>query len=213
MDRDDTVPTLPDVGVGGKGDSLPMMPTLARTDSGGILPPMYSTRPGTPTSIELNAMSGYSAKASLVGNAADMGYSRASPEPYAVRALDFNVIAPPRPGTSSSQGSMSSRPGLGRLAPAARAYDAYNPDGRASPADMTSYQNMRGMTAPFTLREGQHAPQRNVMAPVPGRAAGGEYYERSGTPQSMRGARPQQPYGTAYGYDGYDAEADERRRF
>ncbi|KAI1319669.1 hypothetical protein F5Y16DRAFT_390659 [Xylariaceae sp. FL0255] len=83
-----------------KGDKLAEMPMLGRTETMATLP-VYSSRPGTPGSIELGAMDlprpsplrqgtngsnmsipSYSSRAPLVAEAAGMGYSRSnSPEP------------------------------------------------------------------------------------------------------------------------------------
>ncbi|KAK3181746.1 Potassium transporter [Lecanicillium sp. MT-2017a] len=116
--------TLPDVGLV-KDDSLPEMPSLARTDTGGSLPP-YASRPSSPGGIELSNLergrpphtrtgtmgSTYSARAPLMGAAADMGYSRtASPAPSLAHVEPG--MPPQRPGTAASQRSFSQRQGLG----------------------------------------------------------------------------------------------------
>lgn len=276
LDRAATLPTLPDVGGPGKGDSLLEMPVLGRSETTTTLP-AYSSRPGTPNSFELRAMDpqrpmqartgtsgsapSYSSRAPLIGAAADMGYGRASPEPS---LTDFSAM--PRPGTSNSQRSYGARPGYGHMngnstssslrnpatAPmetdtmgpfsgpsrtptahsmnayglgnsgsgppsSTRPYEAFNPNGRSSPAPgAPSNQPMRSLTGPVPPRGPQYPPQRNMTAPMPPRGPGGDYFDRAGTPQrtgtpqSMRGAPPQRPYGQGDPY-GYDFEQGGRR--
>ncbi|KAL2755970.1 hypothetical protein ACRALDRAFT_2079244, partial [Sodiomyces alcalophilus JCM 7366] len=88
LSRQATLPTLPDVG---EPDKLPEMPQLDRRPTNATLPP-YTSRPGTPGSIELGALdrkppmpsrrgtsattssNSYAPEAPLVSNGADMGY-------------------------------------------------------------------------------------------------------------------------------------------
>lgn len=118
--RQATIPTLPDVG---QPDTLPQMPQLDRKETNASLPP-YTSRPGSPGSIELGAMdrkrpmpsrsgtnmtnmttTSYGSSVPLVDNGAQMGY--ASPtSPTAPMPRPYNNFAPPsRPGTSHSQRS------------------------------------------------------------------------------------------------------------
>lgn len=132
MDHKATLPTIPNVQPG-MDDSLPQMPTFGRDEKTATLP-VYSSRPGTPGSIELSSMDGrrpmqrtgtsgslssYSSNAPLVSSAADMGYSRSQSPAPSLADFDLkNGFGPPtRPGTSNSQRSFSSgRPGYGPMA-------------------------------------------------------------------------------------------------
>ncbi|ROT36635.1 hypothetical protein SODALDRAFT_282187 [Sodiomyces alkalinus F11] len=89
LSRQATLPTLPDMG---EPDKLPEMPQLDRKPTNASLPP-YTSRPGTPGSIELGAMdrkrpmpsrrgtstttssNSYAPEAPLASNSAEMGYS------------------------------------------------------------------------------------------------------------------------------------------
>ncbi|KAI8635663.1 hypothetical protein F5Y19DRAFT_461242 [Xylariaceae sp. FL1651] len=114
-----------------KGDKLPEMPMLNRNDTMATLP-VYTSRPGTPGSIELNTLdqirpppsrqttnatsistSSYSSRAPLVAGAADMGVDRSvSPAPT-LPNIDWSNYQPiPRPGTASSNRSFGPRPQL-----------------------------------------------------------------------------------------------------
>jgi len=111
--------TLPDVG----GDALPEMPTLHRNDTMTTLPP-YTSRPGTPGSFELGAMeqrrpsipsrsetmasssTNFSARAPLLGNAANPGYAR-SASPQSVPTIPDLGAFPQRTGTSASNRTYS----------------------------------------------------------------------------------------------------------
>lgn len=203
LERSAALPTIPSLGGGGKDDdSLVEMPELSRVGSNSTLP-LYSSRPGTSHSSEfgayrqqrpLHSRSGtsssgsgsvFSASAPLVGAAAHMGYNAPSdassyPDP------EFMPFPPRRPGTSSSQASFGSRSGMGRAPPLGRPFEAYNPEGRSSPAlSMTSHrsgypsprvppppqaahqhQPLRSMTGPAPQRAPQYRPQRNVTAPM-----------------------------------------------
>ncbi|PNY29830.1 Vacuolar membrane protein [Tolypocladium capitatum] len=129
LDRAATLPTLPNFGGPGNGDSLQEMPVLGRGEMTAT-PPAYSSRPGTPNSFELHAMdrkrpiqsrtvtsgstASYSSRAPLIGAAADMGRGRASPEPT---IPDVGLVAmPPQPqGMSNSPRGYGPRPGYGRM--------------------------------------------------------------------------------------------------
>ncbi|KAK6223798.1 hypothetical protein QIS74_03742 [Colletotrichum tabaci] len=125
LERQATLPTLPNVG---DPDKLAEMPMFGRSDTFATLP-AYESRPGTPGSIELNSMdqkrpvpsrmgttastASYSSRAPLVGGAADFGYQRsASPVP-SLPPMDLNNYPPARPGTSNSQRSF--RPQLSHV--------------------------------------------------------------------------------------------------
>ncbi|GKT57844.1 pheromone-regulated membrane protein [Colletotrichum tofieldiae] len=125
LERQATLPTLPNVG---DPDKLAEMPMFGRNDTFATLP-AYESRPGTPGSIELNSMdqkrplpsrmgttastASYSSRAPLVGGAADFGYQRsASPVP-SLPPMDLNNYPPARPGTSNSQRSF--RPQLSHV--------------------------------------------------------------------------------------------------
>lgn len=119
--RQATLPTIPDLGPGLDGDKLPEMPTMQRSDTYTTLPP-YASRPGTPGSIEMNAMDQkravpsrtgtssskpYSARAGLVANASEMGTSSPlSPAP-SVPSVDYNRYGSPAPISPSAPGGYS----------------------------------------------------------------------------------------------------------
>lgn len=106
--------TLPDVG----GEKLPEMPMLNRNDTMATLP-QYSSRPGTPGSIELSNMDrkrpipsrtgtmasgvsnapSYSSRQGLLGAAAQPGYSRAESPTPSLPPIDLNNLPPARSGT------------------------------------------------------------------------------------------------------------------
>jgi hypothetical protein len=120
--------TLPNVEL--DQDKLPEMPVLHRNDTIATLPP-YTSRPGTPGSIELSALdqkrplpartataassaSQYSSQASLLSGAADFGITRtASPAPT-LPHVDLNNYPPMRTGTSNSNRSFGG-PQLNRM--------------------------------------------------------------------------------------------------
>ncbi|KAH7151895.1 hypothetical protein B0J13DRAFT_437677 [Dactylonectria estremocensis] len=79
--------------------------------------------------------------------------------------------------------------------PGLRSYDAYSPDGRASPEPTPNSQfdgqqrpmnqPMRSATGPFPPREPQYPPQRNMTAPMPSLPAAGEHFDRYSTTSSV----------------------------
>lgn len=129
--RQATLPTIPNLDAK-KDDSLPGMPTLSRNDTMATLP-LYTSRPGTPGSIELSRLdqkrplpqragtnntfasqTSYSSNAPLMGSAANMGQGRsASPEPT-LPQIDFNNYPPARPGTAQSNRSFGQSPSFHR---------------------------------------------------------------------------------------------------
>ncbi|OLN85275.1 putative vacuolar membrane protein [Colletotrichum chlorophyti] len=125
LQRQATLPTLPNVG---DPDKLTEMPMIGRSDTFATLP-KYESRPGTPGSFELNSLdqkrplpsrmgteastASYSSRAPLVGGAADFGYQRsASPAPT-LPPMDLNNYPMARPATSNSQRSF--RPQLSQV--------------------------------------------------------------------------------------------------
>lgn len=127
--RQATLPTIPNVGPGMDEDKLPEMPTMQRSDTFSTLPP-YASRPGTPGSIEMNAMDQkrpvpsrsatssskpYSTRAGLVANASEMGTSSPlSPAP-SMPSVDYSRYgspAPISPGGYSRAGTQRSNPSL-----------------------------------------------------------------------------------------------------
>jgi hypothetical protein len=120
LERQATLPSFVDME---KGDKLPEMPMLHRNDTVATLP-LYTSRPGTPGSIELSSLdqkrplpsrqatngttvsaNSYSSRAPLIAGAADMGFERsASPAPT-LPNLDLNGYQVPRLGTASSNRS------------------------------------------------------------------------------------------------------------
>lgn len=185
FERSAAIPTIPNLGIGGKEDSLPEMPELSRIGSNGTLP-LYSSRPGTPNSFELGALrqqwplhsrtgtssSNLSARAPLVGAAAHMGYS-ANSNANGYPETDFAAFPPQRPGTSNSQSSFGSRSGFGRAPPLGMPSEAYGPEGRSGPAPSvasyrTGYPSAR---APSTTQAAcQHQPLRSTTGLAPQRA-------------------------------------------
>ncbi|KAJ3553966.1 hypothetical protein NPX13_g10745 [Xylaria arbuscula] len=131
LDREASLPSFMDVE---KGDALPEMPMLSRNDTVATLP-MYSSRPGTPGSIELGSLDkkrplptrqptnatsvssiSYSSRAPLISSAADMGFNRsASPAPT-IPNVEMNNYQGPSPlGTPGSVQSFNREPSLNGL--------------------------------------------------------------------------------------------------
>ncbi|KAI0394257.1 hypothetical protein F5Y17DRAFT_269338 [Xylariaceae sp. FL0594] len=122
LERQATLPPIMDLDLE-NGDKLPEMPMLQRNDTVSTLP-AYTSRPGTPGSIELASLeqkrpmptrqgtnltsvstSSYSSRASLVNSAAEMGSDRfPSPEPT-LPHIDMTGYEPPRHGTPMSNRS------------------------------------------------------------------------------------------------------------
>lgn len=131
LDRQATLPTFMDVE---KGDDLPEMPMLSRNDTMATLP-MYTSRPGTPGSIELGILdqkralpsrkatggtiasaSSYSSRAPLVASAADMGFDRSGSPAPTLPNLDLdNYQGPPRVGTAAPNGNFQRQPPMSGL--------------------------------------------------------------------------------------------------
>ncbi|PHH86215.1 hypothetical protein CDD83_10570 [Cordyceps sp. RAO-2017] len=223
-------PTIPNM----SDDSLPEMPSLSRTGTGGTLP-LYSSRPGTPNSVELGAMhqqrpvpprsggpgSGvaFSPRAPLVGGAAHMGYTGPSD------ALPYPDMASQRPGTASSgrsfgsqpshgsQASYGSRAAFGRLPPLAIPHDTYTPEGRSSPAPSaishrTGYPTGAAWPSQAMALEQQYRqPLRNMTGPPP-RSVPQYSPQRNMTATSAPGSRV-----PPFGYDGYDLEKQGRHGY
>ncbi|KAI0515019.1 hypothetical protein F5B22DRAFT_213502 [Xylaria bambusicola] len=123
LDREASLPSFMDVE---KGDALPEMPMLSRNDTMATLP-VYSSRPGTPGSIELGSLdkkrplptrqptnatsvstNSYSSRAPLIASAADMGFDRsASPVPTipSINGLRSPDMLPSRPERALSPAS------------------------------------------------------------------------------------------------------------
>jgi hypothetical protein len=118
-----TLPSLPVFMSEGKEDSLPQMPMLSRNDTMATLP-LYTSRPGTPGSIEmsaldqkrpmpsrqgttntLNSQASYSSRAPLMGGAAGMGFDRSNSPAPTIPSMDMDNYPPGRPGTAQSNRS------------------------------------------------------------------------------------------------------------
>ncbi|GAP88329.1 putative pheromone-regulated membrane protein [Rosellinia necatrix] len=130
-ERQATLPSFMDVE---KGDELPEMPMLNRNDTMATLP-MYTSRPGTPGSIELSSLdqkrplpsrqatngtmasaSTYSSRTPLVASAAEMGFDRsASPAPTLPKIDFYNPQGPPRVGSFGSNSSFNRHPSVNGL--------------------------------------------------------------------------------------------------
>ncbi|KAF2970965.1 hypothetical protein GQX73_g2586 [Xylaria multiplex] len=122
-ERQATLPSFMDVE---KGDELPEMPMLNRNDTMATLP-VYTSRPGTPGSIELSSLdqkrplpsrqatnstsasaNNYSSRAPLVASAAEMGFDRSGSPTPTVPNVELNSYqGPPRRGTTGSNGSFN----------------------------------------------------------------------------------------------------------
>ncbi|KAK1970744.1 hypothetical protein LY78DRAFT_209038 [Colletotrichum sublineola] len=198
LERQATLPTLPNVG---DPDKLAEMPMYGRNDTFATLP-AYESRPGTPGSIELNSMdqkrplpsrmgttastASYSSRAPLIGGAADFGYQRsASPVP-SLPPMDLNNYPPARPGTSNSQRSF--RPPL-------------------SHAHTNSQSSLRG-----GFFESPAAYSQDALPPFPppaksasGRTMDGYGLQRQNTYQTDRSTPA--PRGT---YDDYSSQSNGR---
>ncbi|MBE3110993.1 MAG: hypothetical protein IMZ46_10865, partial [Acidobacteria bacterium] len=196
MNRQATLPTIPDLGPGMDGDKLPAMPTMQRSDTFSTLPP-YTSKPGTPGSIELNAFDQkrpvpsragtsaststayYSTRAGLVNNASDMAVtSPLSPAP-SLPSVDFNRYGSPAPSPGPQRGF--SRTGT----------QASNPSLRHQPSTTSSsYGGGRYTETPSNYNEMPYpAPSRSPSArpdgygnlpPIP---QGSALSSRSGTPR------------------------------
>ncbi|KAJ8126112.1 hypothetical protein O1611_g7527 [Lasiodiplodia mahajangana] len=123
LERQATLPTFMDVE---KGDKLAEMPMLNRNDTMATLP-MYSSRPGTPGSIELGSLdqkrplpsrkatngtmastSSYSSRMPLVASAAEMGFDRSGSPAPTLPNLDLDGYqGPPRLGPAGSNGNFN----------------------------------------------------------------------------------------------------------
>ncbi|KAH8666375.1 hypothetical protein BX600DRAFT_511316 [Xylariales sp. PMI_506] len=121
--RQATLPTLPNVEPI-KKDGLPEMPMLNRNDTMATLP-AYTSRPGTPGSIEMSSLdqkrpmpyrqgtsntmgsqASYSSRAPLVGSAAGMGRSTSPVQRLpTLPQVDMGDYPPFRPGTAQSNRS------------------------------------------------------------------------------------------------------------
>jgi hypothetical protein len=140
-----TLPTIPDVGFG-KEDKLAEMPTISRADTMATLP-VYTSRPQTPSNIEMTSMnqkrpmpsrqgtqasqSSYSSRAPLLDSAAGMGRSN-SPTPT-LPQMDMRPTLPqvemrptlpqidmsnyPPPRTGTAQSNRSYGPGQPQRGP------------------------------------------------------------------------------------------------
>ncbi|PHH77850.1 hypothetical protein CDD80_120 [Ophiocordyceps camponoti-rufipedis] len=187
LERSATIPTIPHV------NSLPEMPGLSRTASDMTMSTLDShsgllhhtrampSRPTTPSSA-------YSARAPLVGSAAQMGYSA---------PMDFGSLE--RTASQRSLGSQQSlgpsrqgygaRPPFGRPSPLTRPQDAYS-NGRQSPAPSMA-SNMTGSTYSLPRPPGAGPFYQPPRTPAPQQRGPPYYVQRSMTPQGP----PNGPYG------------------
>ncbi|KAM0278985.1 hypothetical protein ACHAQH_004852 [Verticillium albo-atrum] len=220
LGRQATLPTLPNLG---EPDKLPDMPQLDRKDTLATLPP-YTSRPGTPGSIELGQMdrkrpmpprtatmsssASYNSNAPLMGNSADMGYATPLSSGSAMPAPNMNNYPPPtRPGTSTSHRTVG-RPALDPMS-------TYNSSLRNELTESpTTYSadKMPPFPAPVRSMTGRtyDSYDGGRSSPAPSRPAYGEYpshsdgraspapsifSDRSGAPPSLRpGASSFQPF-------------------
>lgn len=181
LERQATLPTFLDLE---KGDKLPEMPMLNRNDTMATLP-AYTSRPGTPGSIELsmldqkrpfpsrqatnNTMSSantFSSRAPLVPGAADMGTDRSgSPEPT-LPNIDFpGFQGPPRLGSVAPNGSFGRQPSVGGVR---------SPDGlptmpqrvRSPPSGPNGFGGLPySMNGPASSTRPSYADGRSVASP------------------------------------------------
>ncbi|KAI1265408.1 hypothetical protein F5Y18DRAFT_427009 [Xylariaceae sp. FL1019] len=130
-EREATLPSFLDIEKG--DDKLPDMPMLSRNETMATLP-LYTSRPGTPGSIELGMMdqkrplpsrsatmattmstSSYASRAPLVAGAAEMGYDSQEPTLPNLQSMR-NYQTPTRSGTAASNGSRNGpRPPIDRI--------------------------------------------------------------------------------------------------
>ncbi|KAI1814058.1 hypothetical protein GGS20DRAFT_585901 [Poronia punctata] len=130
LERQATLPNMMDLE---KGDKLPEMPMLHRNDTVSTLP-AYTSRPGTPGTIELSSLDqkrpmpsrqntratmastdSYSSRAPLVDGAAEMGFGRPpSPQPT-LPNIDFHEYEGARIGTPPSSRGFDQRPSINAL--------------------------------------------------------------------------------------------------
>lgn len=123
LERQATLPSLLDLE---KGNQLPQMPMLHRNDTMTTLP-AYTSRPGTPGSIELGSLdqkrplplrkatngtfasaTSYSSRAPLVASAAEMSFDRSGPRAPTLPNFDVDSYqGPPQPRTPGLNGGFN----------------------------------------------------------------------------------------------------------
>lgn len=207
--------TLPNVGLD-TGDKFSGMPSLHRNETMTTLPP-YTSRPGTPSGIELNSMDQrrplpprmatntttassvgqFSSHQPLLGAAAGFGVTGTASRAPSLPQLDMNFRPPSRPGTTASAGSYGGPAQLNR-APT-------NASSASSASQMRS--PMEGMPPlPSPVRSPMHAPSgyRGAASSGNGRPSGDEHANGRASPAlSVNPYRrgPQSPSG--FGPNGY----------
>ena len=169
LDREASLPSFMDME---KGDALPEMPMLSRNDTVATLP-MYSSRPGTPGSIELGSLdkkrplptgqptnatsvssTSYSSRAPLIRSAAEMGFNRSASSAPTIPDVGLNNYQGPSPlGTPGSIESFNREPSLNGL----RSPDMFpsRPERVRSPASGPG-----GINGPFYSMSERNPPSR-----------------------------------------------------
>lgn len=217
--RQATLPTLPNIAptstpspmakIDEKGDSLPEMPSLRRSDTGatGMTLPPYTSRPASPGGFELGSMnrgaaarrmppsrtgtmnstsSGrpYDADTSLLSSAAEMGQGR-PPSPVPSIPSVANDYMSPGPGTPASQRSFG---------PSATPNPNYRPGTANSVASRAMYtaspnpmnpQQPQQAFSPYAGSNGRASPALSFRS-APG--AGGPQYPQGMMQQPARSA-------------------------
>ncbi|KAJ8115048.1 hypothetical protein ONZ43_g4758 [Nemania bipapillata] len=200
IERQATLPMFMDVE---KGDDLPEMPMLSRNETMATLP-MYTSRPGTPGSIELGSMdqkrplptrkatngtmasaSSYSSRTPLVSSAADMGFDRSGSPAPTLPNLDLeNFQGPPRLGTPGSNGNFNRQPPMSGLRSSSVVSSI--PDRVRSPAS-----GLDGFGGPSSPNRPPYSEGRSVTTPS-------MYSSRGPRPDPSFGYRNPTPSGPGY---------------
>ncbi|KAI1099857.1 hypothetical protein F4804DRAFT_67512 [Jackrogersella minutella] len=203
--RQATLPTFLDAD---NDDKLPEMPMLNRNDTMATLPP-YTSRPGSPRSIELNSWdqkrpgasrqnttttnasaSSFSSRAPLIGEAAGMGFGRsASPAPT-LPSINFDDYQPPqRPGTAASNRSFGPGPPPSRLQTSGNGFG-----GGYHTASPSTYSVSDGMRSPPPA-DIYNRPMPRSINQLSGRSspAPSTYSNRGPPPGPAYGGQPYPP--------------------
>jgi hypothetical protein len=207
-----TLPTLPNVGpLPPKDDSLPSMPMLGRNETMTTLP-VYTSRAPSPTNIEMSAFrnqrptpsraptgASYSSRAPLVSAAADFGYDTPDEPVPTLPQIDLATLPPARPGTSASQRSYGSHPGVSHAT--SNSGSSIRVPYTATPGPMGSDNQF---PAPARTATMDTSRQGSDYFQQPGRAPGRSYEAYNPTGRSS--PAPSHQYNT-YGQDARMAPA------
>ena len=214
LGRQATVPTLFD---SKDDDKLPNMPMLNRNDTTTTLP-LYSSRPGTPSSFELGNLnekrpfshrtitgSSTTSNAPLINNTSETGYGRAASPALSVRSFETRSPVPrnltgnySNPAAAARMPPMSDRPYTPNSNPAV--YSSPDPYNRPMPLAVNDLRSNTPMSPPSSYgpapvynanAQGYQSYSRSASAGPPRsnpQATGGVY--RNGTDPTGYGVGP-----------------------